>query len=519
MIKEENQRELPVASTRPQSMGQQAMGQQPSRQQTERVESELVAVVGLRRYRTWFESRVQFQLQPSGVLQLCISSSIERDCLQSQFAEEITEACRRAGIAQPCLVYEILESGPKSAAPSQAVPSQAVPSQAEASTQSADVPVPTDVEVAKHVVLPPQQAVSRETACNLQNQPAVKPTQSSSISSSFDSLVVGSSNQSAISIARQITAGQRIASPLLLWGATGVGKTQILQAIRDEIRQQKRRMRVVYLTGEQFTTGFVEAVHGRGLPAFRNKHRGVGLLLLDDLQFFAGKKKTLEELQHTLDALIAAGAQVVLASDRSPSELHALGGDIASRLSGGVNVEIRQPNHQMRRNLLQQLANKHSFTLEPVVMETLATGILGGARELSGAINRLRMESQLLGKVVGQELAQQIVDELNRQTTPEVKMKDIQSAICQQYDIDLATLRSGKRTKAATQPRMLAMWLSRKYTRAALSEIGDYYGRRSHSTVISACHRVDQLIGPEATETDAQMQEALRRVEATLRMA
>ncbi len=244
-------------------------------------------------------------------------------------------------------------------------------------------------------------------------------------------------------------------------------------------------------------------------------------MLLDDLQFFIGKRRTLEELLHTIDTLQAAGAQIVVAADRSPAELNELGGELTSRIAAGVSVGIDAADETLRRRLLDRLCDAAELDVDPGVLDIVATGIAGGAREMQGVLNRLRVTHDLLGAPIDEALARRVVADTNRQTTPRVQMADIQGAVCRVFGIDKQSLKSNKRTKAATEPRMLAMWLSRKYTQAAWSEIGEYYGRRSHSTVISACRRVEQMIGRTHAPTGAgdRLQDALRQVEAELRTA
>jgi len=475
------------------------------------VASQLQAEIGDRRYQTWFDSRVQFKLQGKALLEVIVGSPLERDCLQRQFANELRTACQKAGEGARRVVYRI---EPARSAPSQKTPSHQSQSRRTQTKQGPPTSAPAQTAQPRALAKPSAIAsgASSHSSQHSAQLPATKPNQSA-----FANFVVGAGNSAATVLTQQIAIGQQVASPLLLWGPTGVGKTHLLHCIRDEVRRRKRRIRTVYLTAEQFTTGFVEAVHGRGLPLFRNKHRGVDLLLLDDLQFLIGKKKTIEEFQHTLDELLASGAQIVIASDRCPVELNELGSELASRLTGGVNVELASPDFDTRERLVVRQAEAKGLELTADVVQMVASGVLGGARELSGVLNRLKITRDLLDQPLDAALTRQVIDQTNRQTTPRVALADIQGAVCRVYGVDHASLRSDKRTKAATEPRMLAMWLARKYTRAAWSEIGAYFGRRSHSTVISACRRVDTLIDGQPTARAGDMQDALRRVETALR--
>ena len=465
------------------------------------VASQLQAEIGERRYQTWFDTRVHLQLRGDALLEVVVGTPLERECLQRQFSEELRSACEKAGEGARRVIFRIDDS--QSAKPEPISSRPARRAQTERQPNQAPATLPGGQPTRSRQATPAAPGASRETA------PAAQ--------SAFASFIVGAGNSAATVMAQQIAQGHQVASPLLLWGATGVGKTHLLHAVRDEVRRLKRRIRTIYLTAEQFTTGFVEAVHGRGLPLFRNKHRGVDLLLLDDLQFLIGKKKTIEEFQHTLDELLASGAQIVVASDRSPVELNELGSELASRLTGGVNVELASPDLSTRERLVVRQAEAKQLELSADMVHIVASGVLGGARELSGVLNRLKMTRDLLNQPLDAAMARQVIDQTNRQTTPRVALADIQGAVCRVYGVEHASLRSDKRTKAATEPRMLAMWLARKYTRAAWSEIGAYFGRRSHSTVISACRRVDSLIDGAPTLRAADMQDALRKVETVLR--
>ncbi len=194
--------------------------------------------------------------------------------------------------------------------------------------------------------------------------------------------VVGSSNEYAFRAAELTARGRQQASPILFCGPTGVGKTHLLRAIQQEYRRHHSRATALYLTAEQFTTNFIEALRGSGLPSFRQKCRGAQLLAIDDLQFFTGKRRTLEELLYTLDTLTADGRQIALASDRGLAELRGLGPELVSRLSGGLTCEISPPEFATRLRIVQKLADEADIALAEGVATLIATQITSGAREL-----------------------------------------------------------------------------------------------------------------------------------------
>ncbi len=437
-------------------------------------------VIGAKRYDAWFHRGVRFDLSDPKTLLVEAGSSLQRDCLRKHFKADLREACLRAGLGKRQVDFSVGECGGE--------------------TEGNESPL--SVEPAP---LPSPSPAAAEGRLGLSG------------------IIQGESNREAVALAGMIASGGVTASPVVLWGPSGSGKTHLLKGIRDEVRRHRRRTRVVYLTAEDFTSGFVEAVYGRSLSSFRGKHRGVDLLLIDDAQFLLGKQKTLEELQYTLDALANQGATVVLASDRSPAELRRMSGELLARLGAGVVVEVASPDFAAKRRLVEHFASERGLPLEPEASKLIAGGVIGGAWELRGVVNKLHLTWQLLKESVGDGLIQRTIEDMNRVSTPSVRIKDIQDAVCQVFGVEAAVIKSSRRTKSATEPRMLAMWLARKYTQSAWSEIGDHFGRRSHSTVISACRRVDDLMDRHAsvrvTGGPCQMQEALRLVEAQLRTA
>lgn len=437
--------------------------------------------IGVRRYDAWFHGGISFSLRCDKKLTVTASSSLERECLEKHFKRELREAAVKAGLGKRRIIIEVDASR-----------TQQGGSQPQAAEESAPTEAPSR----------PQPAPNRE---------------------GLATVIAGECNQEALQLARMIASGTAGASPAVVWGPSGSGKSHLLKALRDEVRRRRRSVKVVYLTAEDFTSGFVDAVHARTIASFRGRHRSVDLLLIDDAQFLLGKPKTLEELQYTLDALASQGATVVLSSDRSPAELRKASGELLSRLAAGVSVEIKSPDYTTRAKLVEKFAGELGLPLEPDAPRLIAGSLLGGAWEARGVVNKLHLTWSLLGEAVEAGLIQRTIEDINRVSTPSVNIKDIQKAVCDVFGVEASILKSAARSKHATEPRMLAMWLSRKYTQAAWSEIGDQFGKRNHSTVISACRRVDQLMDRSASVRisggPCQLQEALRLVEVKLRTA
>lgn len=336
----------------------------------------------------------------------------------------------------------------------------------------------------------------------------------------FESFVVGQTNRLAWTSGRMVTDRPGSLSPLLFYGPTGVGKTHLLEAIWSGLKTGPVRPRAVYLTAEQFTSYFVEALRGSGLPNFRRKYRGVDVLMIDDLQFFRGKRATLVELLYTINTLLEEGRQLVFTADRSPAELGELGRDLANRLQGGMVCRVDPPDYEIRLGIVRQLSAAAGLDLASELASFVAAQVTGDARGLCGAVNRLSAARLALGGPLTLAAAAEALDDLIRDTTRSVRLRDIEAAICDVFGLEPDSLQSARRTKNIAHPRMLAMFLARKHTPAALSEIGGYFGGRSHSTVLSAQQKVSSWMGETATvciaDSRLSIDEAIRRVEQRL---
>jgi chromosomal replication initiator protein len=336
----------------------------------------------------------------------------------------------------------------------------------------------------------------------------------------LEDFVVGDENRVAHAAACAAPSRLGAVSPLFLYGPTGSGKTHVLEGVWSTVRRSTPRTRCVYLSAEQFTTFFLEALQGAGLPSFRRKYREVQLLAIDDVQFFGGKRATLVELLHTIDTLHRSGGQLLLAADRAPAELAGLGPELIARMSAGLVCGLAPPETATRHVILQQLARERQMRLPPEVLDFLAERLPGDARRLGGALHRLQAASEALGAPISPALASKMLSDLFQQGQRPVELPDIERAVCEVFGMDRPELHSPRKAKAVAQPRMLAMWLARKHTRAALQDICRYFGRRSHSTVISAEKAVATWMEDGAVlqlpQGACEVGEAIRRVEARL---
>jgi chromosomal replication initiator protein len=337
----------------------------------------------------------------------------------------------------------------------------------------------------------------------------------------LDAFVVGPSNRMAFAAVELGAARPGEMSPLVLHGPTGVGKSHLLEGVCRRFRERHAGATTLLLSAEQFTTSFLQSLHGSGLPGFRRACRQADLLAIDDLQFFVGKRATLMELQQTVDSLHRQGRQLVFASDRDLSALDGLGAELVTRLRGGMTARIEPPDYDVRRGIVAAVASQRGFVLPEDVIHYVATHMTRHARELMGAINRLEATSHMLGLPVSLGMAEEALTDLVRSSGRSVRLADIERAVCSAFGLEAGSLQSARRARTVNHPRMLAMYLARRHTSSALAEIGSYFGRRSHSTVISAQKTVDGWVTQRSrivlADATWDVEEAIRRVEDVLR--
>lgn len=333
--------------------------------------------------------------------------------------------------------------------------------------------------------------------------------------------MLGTSNRLAWTTANMIVAEPGRLSPVFLHGPNGSGKTLLINAIVQQLRSVKRLRRVVHMTSEQFTNDFTEGLRAGGLPMFRRKYRDVEALVLDDIQFFVGKKSTLAEVKHTIDNLIRLGKQVVVTADRTLNELHQLGNELTGRLRGGLVTPIFPLDEQMRISLLSRQLAAAKIEMDQEIVEQLASRICGDGRVLNGIVNRLIAVAALQPGKLTWEACWDAVHDLVQATQPVVRLGDIERAVCTMFGLEPDSLQSSSKMRTVTQPRMLAMFLARKYTPAAYKEIGHFFGRRQHSTVISAEKTVMGWLNENTNLQLARgltVRDAIRQVEAQLQV-
>ena len=331
---------------------------------------------------------------------------------------------------------------------------------------------------------------------------------------SFETYVVGASNQFAAAAAAQVAEQPgRSYNPLFLCGGSGLGKTHLMHAIGRQILETKPKLKVIYLTGEDFTNDFIEAVRENSITALRKRYRKADVLLIDDVQFIAGKERTQEEFFHTFNALADGSRQIVLSSDRPPSEIPLLEKRLVSRFEWGLTASVQPPEIETRIAILQKKMMEQRVEIEPEILHFIAENIRHNVRRLEGALIRVASSASLNDGITIEEATDLLDDMIDAKQSATVTIDRIQKITAETYDIRIADMTSKRRPKNIAFPRQIAMHLARCLTSASYAEIGEAFGGRDHGTVMHACKKIDKDI-----KADPALKRAIGNLEEKLRM-
>ncbi len=326
----------------------------------------------------------------------------------------------------------------------------------------------------------------------------------------FDNFVVGKPNALAHAASYRVAESAEPATgcnPLFLYGGVGLGKTHLMHAIAWHIRNTQPERRVIYMSAEKFMYQFIRALRSKEAIAFKEQFRSVDVLMIDDVQFIAGKDSTQEEFFHTFNALVDQNKQLVISADRSPSDLDGIEERIRSRLGWGLVADIHASSYELRLGILQaKLEKMQGVEVPPKVLEFLAHKITSNIRELEGALNRVVAHATLVGQQVTLETVQVVLHDLLRANDKRVTVEDIQKQVAVHYNIKLADMHSARRSRAIARPRQMAMYLAKKLTTRSLPEIGRKFGGKDHTTVMHAVRRIEELmISDQELREDVEM--------------
>lgn len=332
----------------------------------------------------------------------------------------------------------------------------------------------------------------------------------------FDNFIVGKSNELAHAAARRLAENEEVGfNPLFLYGGVGLGKTHLMHAIAWEINRLHPDRTILYLSAEKFMYQFIRALRFKDTMAFKQQFREVDVLMIDDIQFIAGKDSTQEEFFHTFNALIDHNRQVVISADRSPSDLQGIEERIRSRLGWGLVADIHPTDYELRLGILQSkadtfLARGDQITVPRTVLEFLAQRITNNVRELEGALNRVVAYAAFVGRPITLEVAQDVLRDLLRASERRITIDEIQRRVAEYFNVRIGDMLSARRSRLIARPRQIAMYLSKQLTTRSLPEIGRKFGGRDHTTVIHAVKKIEQLRGEDpALDEDVDL---LRRM-------
>ncbi|MBA3911784.1 MAG: chromosomal replication initiator protein DnaA [Rhodobacter sp.] len=327
----------------------------------------------------------------------------------------------------------------------------------------------------------------------------------------FDSFIVGKPNELAHAAARRVAEGGPVTfNPLFLYGGVGLGKTHLMHAIAHELHTRHPELRVLYLSAEQFMYRFVQALRERQVMDFKELFRSVDVLMVDDVQFIAGKDSTQEEFFHTFNALVDQNKQIVISADRAPGEIKDLEERIKSRLQCGLVVDLHPTDYELRLGILQQKVEYYrsqyrGLVLADGVLEFLAHRITSNVRILEGALTRLFAFASLVGREITLDLAQDCLADILRSSDRKLSIEEIQRKVAEHYNIRLSDMIGPKRLRNIARPRQVAMYLAKQLTPRSLPEIGRRFGGRDHTTIMHGVRKIEELMS-----TDSQLSDDLQ---------
>jgi chromosomal replication initiator protein len=311
---------------------------------------------------------------------------------------------------------------------------------------------------------------------------------------SFKTLVEGKSNQLGRAAALQIGGSPGTAyNPYLIYGASGLGKTHLMQAIGNEILENRPDARVMYINSERYVAEMVSALQHNRMNEFKSFYRGLDALLIDDIQFFAGKDQTQEEFFHNFNALFEGNQQIVLTCDRYPKEVNGLEDRLKTRFGWGLSVAIEPPELEMRVAILNSKADQIGVAMPSEVSFFIANRIRSNVRELEGALKRVIANCQLIGEPITMESTREALSDLFAVQAKAVSIENIQKTVAEYYKIRLSDLLGKSRSRSLARPRQLAMAMAKELTDRSLPEIGRVFGGRDHTTVMHACKKISEL--------------------------
>ena len=328
----------------------------------------------------------------------------------------------------------------------------------------------------------------------------------------FDNFISGNSNQFASAAAIAVANNPAtIYNPLFIYGGVGLGKTHLLNAIGNKIIADQANSEVCYYSSEKFTNELINAIRYGKMEEFRNKFRSIDVLLIDDVQFIAGKERTQEEFFHTFNSLYDSHKQIVVTSDKFPKEIPGLEERLRSRFEWGLIADIQAPDKETKQAILEAKAEKNNIVLPEDVAEFLSSSVISNIRELEGYLVRIGAYASLTSTPITIDMAKEILKDIIVEYNQEITVEDIQKKVTNYFNIKISDIKSSKRTKKFVYPRQIAMYLCRQLTSYSYPEIGEYFGGKDHSTVIHAIKKIEAEL-----ENNTSLKQSIKNIKTTL---
>lgn len=450
----------------------------------------LRAKIGEHNFQHWFVNRSQVSLE-SSTFSVSVGSTFLSTWMQRRFASDVLAVAREVlpGCSVDWRIDENLEADGVSD---------------ESSESGEQLPATLSQQVVSAGSAKPQRGEAQPRSNDRGSNHRGSTRREGRRFAKLEGFVQGACNELAVTAARQVAShpGERF-SPLYIHGGVGVGKTHLAEAIYCEVRKQNPESQVIFMTAESFGNQFTHALRNQSLPSFRARFRNVDVLIIDDIGFLNGKPGMQEEFLHTFKQLSSHGKQIVVTADCHPRLMSKMSGELTTRFLSGLVSRLEAPDLQTRQQIVRLKMQPFAGQVSEDAMNFVARRFTHSVRELEGALNTLRTWYAMTKKKVSVQTARQALSELERDCIRVVRLPDIEAAVCQLFGIDACDLKSDKRTRSVSQPRMLAMFLARRHTQAAYKEIGDFFGGRNHSTVVAAEKKVDTWLRSEKELTFA----------------
>ncbi len=443
-----------------------------------KVHSDMRQEFGEAVFRSWLKP-LTLQAYYHGTMEVSVPTRFMRDWIQNHYAERISAICSECNAEIKCVQIVVVQN----AILDDVVETQKAADAPNADTDNADEKLRAAIE---EVSSPLDQRFT------------------------FDSFVVGKPNALAHAAARRVVESNKIPfNPLFFYGGVGLGKTHLMHAIAHMVKEQEPEKIVMYLSAEKFMYQFVRALRANDTMNFKEKFRSVDVLMIDDIQFIAGKESTQEEFFHTFNALVDQNKQIIISADRAPGDLNGLDERLRSRLSWGLVADIHPTTYELRLGILQSKREQAGATVPDSVLEFLALKVTSNIRELEGALNRIIAHADVTKQEVTLESTQDVLQDLLRAHDRRITIDEIQRKVAEHYNLRLTDMHSSRRARQVARPRQVAMYLAKLLTARSLPEIGRKFGGRDHTTVMHAIRKVEELIDADAQI--AQDVEVVRR--------